>query len=44
MKNESLSLSLNKAKENNFLYNSTIENISEQLECKEIPEWIVKSL
>ena len=44
MKNESLSLSLNKAKENNFLYNSTIENISELLECSEIPAWIVKSL
>ena len=44
MKNESLLLSLNKAKENNFLYNSSIENISEFLECAETPEWIVKSL
>ena len=44
MKNESLLLSLNKAKENNFLYNSSIENISEFLECTETPGWIVKSL
>ena len=44
MKNESLLLSINKAKENNFLYNSSIENISEFLECTETPEWIVKSL
>ena len=41
MKNESLLLSINKAKENNFLYNSSIENISEFLECTETPEWIV---
>ena len=44
MKNETLLLSLNKAKENNILYNSSIENISEFLECAEIPEWIVNSL
>ncbi|MBT5717461.1 MAG: phospho-sugar mutase [Opitutae bacterium] len=44
MKNESLSLSLNKAKENNFLYSSTIDNILEFSECPEIPDWILKSV
>ena len=44
MKNETLSLSINKAKENNFLYNSSVENITELLECTHIPSWIEKSL
>ena len=44
MKNETLSLSINKAKENNFLYNSSVENITELLECTDIPSWIEKSL
>ena len=44
MKNETLSLSINKAKENNFLFNSSIDNITEFLECTEIPDWIEKSL
>ena len=44
MKNETLSLSINNAKENNFLYNSSVENITELLECTDIPSWIEKSL
>ena len=44
MKNETLSLSINKAKENNFLYNSSVDNITELLECTDIPSWIEKSL
>ena len=44
MKNETLSLSVNKAKENNFLYNSSVDNITELLECTDIPTWIEKSL
>ena len=44
MKNETLSLSINKAKENYFLYNSSVDNITELLECTDIPSWIEKSL
>ena len=44
MKNESISLQLIQAKENKFLYDSTIENITELIECKEVPDWIISSL
>ena len=44
MKNESISLQLTKAKENKFLYQSTLDNILELTECKEIPEWIIDSI
>ena len=44
MKNESISLQLNKAKENKFLYESTLGNILELTECNEIPEWIIDSI
>ena len=44
MINETISLALNKAKENNFLYESSIHNISELISCKEIPEWITQSI
>jgi phosphoglucomutase len=44
MKNESLSHKLNKAKENNFLLNSTIDNILELSDCPNIPDWVLKSL
>jgi phosphoglucomutase len=44
MKNESLSHKLNKAKENNFLLSSTIDNILELSDCPNIPDWVLKSL
>ena len=44
MKNESISLQLTQAKEKKFLYESTIENISELIECEEVPDWITSSL
>ena len=44
MKNESISLQLTKAKENQFLYKSTLGNILELAECEGIPEWIIDSI
>ena len=44
MKNESISLQLIHAKENKFLYDSTIENISDLIECEDVPDWITSSL
>lgn len=44
MKNESISLQLIHAKENKFLYDSTIENISDLIECENVPDWITSSL
>ncbi|MFL2927948.1 MAG: hypothetical protein ACJZ72_05095 [Opitutales bacterium] len=44
MKNESISLQLNQAKEKNFLYESSVANILELIECDGIPDWIPHSL
>ncbi|MDG0965524.1 MAG: phospho-sugar mutase [Opitutales bacterium] len=44
MKNESISLQLTKAKESQFLYQTTLENITELVECEKIPEWIIDSI
>ena len=44
MKNESISLQLTKAKENQFLYQSTLDNILELAECEGIPEWVIDSI